>query len=136
MGLSTAQMLEIIMSKSAKKVAKKSAATNGKHVETRAAVIRLLLRKNGATMRELIDAGHNQPAATALKLAETRGLKTHTSKEEGGLTHYFATGTPQAVTRKAPAKKATKKVAKKAKKAAKRSTRKPAEKVTEASATA
>lgn len=117
--------------KSAKKSVKRSPATIAKQVETRAAVIRLLLRKNGASMQELIDAGHNQPAATALKLAETRGLKTRTAKEEGEFTRYFATGTPVAPQRgaatvKKPVKKAAAKKA--AKKRAKKTTSTPAEK--------
>jgi hypothetical protein len=73
------------------------------------------MRKTGATMHDLIELGHNQPASTALKIAETRGLKTRSEKpKDGGLTRYYATGTPTATMRKAPAKKVAKKVAKKA----------------------
>lgn len=108
------------MAKSVKKVAKKVAKKtngNGKQEATREAVIRLLLRKTGATLTDIKEAGLNQAAAAALRMAETRGYKTKSSKEEGELTRYFAFGTPSATgAKKQPAKKA----AKKAKKAAKR----------------
>lgn len=127
------------MAKTAKKKVAKKAATSD-HSETRAAVVRLLLRKNGASMQELIDAGHNQPAATALKLAENRGLKTRKAKEEGEVTRYYATGTPTEPTRgratgtKRPAKKAVAKKAKK--KVAKKRSAKKAEPVAEAAVAA
>ena len=103
------------MAKAAKKkVAKRSARSTGDHETRRNTVIKLLLRKSGATMRELVEAGHNQPAATALKLAQTRGLKTRIDKPEGDVTHYYATGTPTAPVRGGAKKKAAKKPAKKA----------------------
>lgn len=126
------------MAKTAKKKVAKKAATSD-HSETRAAVVRLLLRKNGASMQELIDAGHNQPAATALKLAENRGLKTRKAKEEGEVTRYYATGTPTEPTRgrATGAKPAKKAVAKKAKKkVAKKRSAKKAEPVAEAAVAA
>lgn len=126
------------MAKTAKKKVAKKAATSD-HSETRAAVVRLLLRKNGASMQELIDAGHNQPAATALKLAENRGLKTRKAKEEGEVTRYYATGTPTEPTRgrATGVKPAKKVVAKKAKKkVAKKRSAKKAEPVAEAAVAA
>lgn len=124
------------MAKAAKKAAKKvSKKSSGDHVARRETVVRMLLRKNGTTLAELVEAGHNQPAQAALKIAETRGLKTSSKKEEGEVTRYFATGTPlPAGTRKAPVKKAVKKAAPK-KKAAKRA-KKPAAVSQEATAAA
>jgi hypothetical protein len=113
------------MAKSVKKVTKRTAAQNEKFAETRDKIVKLLRRPNGATIAELNEVGHNASAQAALKLAESRGLKTKSTKADGERTHYFATGTPTEVTRK-PAKKAVKKVAKKAKKAAAKRTRKPA----------
>lgn len=116
------------MAKKAKKAVKKAGTkkSSGDHVERRKKVIGMLLRKNGASLAELVEAGHNQPAQAALKMAETRGLKTSSNKEEGGVTRYYATGTPSEPTRK-PKKAAKKAAAKKpVKKAAKKKTKKPA----------
>jgi hypothetical protein len=119
------------MAKTAKKkVAKKASTTTkstGDHVERREKVIHLLLRTKGVTLAELKDAGHHQAAAAALRLAETRGLKTKTDKVEGEVTRYYATGTPTPVgTKKAGAKKAVKKAAAKKKAPAKKKVAKKA----------
>lgn len=113
--------------KAVKKAAKKS---GGDRVERHKKIFSLLLRKNGCTMADLVEIGHNQPAKAALRIAETHGLKTSSKKEEGDVTHYFATGTPTDPVRKPrAAKKGAKNGAKNgAKKAVKAAAKKPAKK--------
>lgn len=119
-------MVKKVAKKSAKKTAKKAPATKrtpavlAKQAEVREGVIRLLLRKSGALLKELKDIGWAAPAQGALRVAETRGLKTSSKKADGEFTRYFASGTPSKVgAKKAPSKKAVKKATKKSKKAAK-----------------
>lgn len=53
-------------------------------------VIRLLLRKKGADLHELLSVGPKQAAATTMKMAERRGFKTSQMKLAGSLTRYYA----------------------------------------------
>ena len=53
-------------------------------------LIKLFVRPEGATMHDTWNAGYAYPAATALKIAERRGLKTSVVKKKGELTRYIA----------------------------------------------
>jgi hypothetical protein len=53
-------------------------------------VIRLLLRKNGADLHEMLEVGPKQAAMATLKIVERRGFRTHQLKVAGELTRYFA----------------------------------------------
>lgn len=81
--------------KSAKKSSvKKSVAKRGP--SRLDAVIKLLLRKEGATLTDTVAAGFNQPVKAALNAAEKRGYKTRSAKEKGELRRYYVTGRPSA----------------------------------------
>lgn len=53
-------------------------------------VIRLLLRKRGADLHELLALGPRQAAMTTMKRVERRGFKTSHIKMAGQLTRYYA----------------------------------------------
>ena len=69
------------------KVIKASRKTNVLHEK----LIKLFSRPNGATINEIFDAGFKYSARQALRIAETRGLKTSAKKPDGEpLTRYYA----------------------------------------------
>jgi hypothetical protein len=52
--------------------------------------IKLMKRANGATLADFAEVEFNQPAMTAVKAAERRGLKVEVRKEEGEYKRYVA----------------------------------------------
>ena len=68
-----------VSKKSTKKpVAKKSSALHEK-------ILKLFARPNGATINDLNEAGFKYSARQALRIAETRSLKTNVVKKNGEL---------------------------------------------------
>lgn len=86
------------LSKTVKKVAAKVAGKVVKKVrQDRTALhdtlIKMFKRPNGATLREIKDAGYDYaPGIFALRIAETRGYKIKVVKKEGERARYCAFG--------------------------------------------
>ena len=56
-------------------------------------LIKLFLRKGGATLADTVKAGYKYPAVFALKIAERRGYKTKiVPRKNGEPTRYIALG--------------------------------------------
>lgn len=86
--------------KAVKKVAKKKAAGDLPKWATMKSpsiddVVKLMRRKDGATIDEMHEIGFKQPAQAAVKAAKRKGFKTSQKKAEGEFTRYYATGTPK-----------------------------------------
>ena len=76
-----------VSKKSTKKPnAKPARKTNALHEK----ILKLFARPNGATINDLNEAGFKYSAMQALRIAETRGLKTSAKKPNGELTRYYA----------------------------------------------
>lgn len=86
-----AKTVKKAVKKTAKKATKKAAAKpNPKTTCEVDDVIKLMQRKDGATIADFHEAGYWQPAIAAFKAAERRELKPKKIKKEGEVTRYYA----------------------------------------------
>ncbi len=53
-------------------------------------VIKLMMRKTGATLHDFREVGFGQSAVSAIRLAERRKLKTCIIRKKGKLNRYLA----------------------------------------------
>ena len=86
---------KVATKKSPKNVAAKTKNGNGNGKSKKSnplqdKLISLFARPTGATMHDTFNAGYQYPAMQALKMAERRGYKVSTKKEDGELTRYYA----------------------------------------------
>ena len=72
-------------------MATKTKKTSAKKSADHSAVLKLMLRKTGATIREIHEAGFVRSGVDAIALAKRNGYRATKKKVAGELTAYFAT---------------------------------------------
>jgi hypothetical protein len=77
--------------KTAKKPAAKKPASRKTTTDEQNAAFKLMLRENGASLKDFKEAGYNWPAMQVCKMAERNGFKVSSKKPDGEFKRYFAT---------------------------------------------